>query len=135
MMFKILDNEIEETLDLINKVFKTDAKKENFHLLDNQKVLLLKDDKKVIGCSLITLKKDPVKDLLTYYIDYFCIDEAYQHQGLGKKLFEEIERLAIDENVSRLELTSNKKREVARQLYLNEGMNIIDTDLFMKDIK
>ena len=45
-------------------------------------------------------------------------------------MFEEIIRLAKENHVNRIELTSRKEREKARKIYLDYGMSIKDTDLF-----
>lgn len=135
MKFKFLSDEIDGTLNLINRIFGISAKKENFKLLDNQRMLLLKDDDDVIGCTLITLRNDPIKNMTAFHLDYVCISEDYQRQGLGKKLFEQVERIAREENIDSIQLTSNKSRTVARNLYFDEGMEIVDTDLFIKKLK
>ncbi len=134
MRFELYKDEAKEVVDLVNKCFNLDYDYKNFGLLDNQKVLLLKNIDEIVGCTLITLKKDPFKNIKVYYLDYFCIKEEYQHLGLGEKLFDEVERMAKEEQIDHLELTSNKKRENARKLYFNKQMEIIDTDLFIKKL-
>ena len=135
MEFKYLTDEIEDVLNLINSVFNTNSKKENFILLDTQRMLILKDNNKVIGATLITLKNDPIKNQKSFYLDYVCISLEYQHQGLGRKMFREIERIALEDQIDYIQLTSNPKRCNARKLYQSEGMEIIDTDLFIKKLK
>lgn len=135
MKFKFLTNEIEEVLNLINSIFESNAKKENFKLLDNQRVLLLKNGDEVIGCTIITLKNDPIKNTKSFYLDYVCISRNYQHQGLGRKMFKEVERIAINEGIDSLQLTSSTKRDNARKMYISEGMEIVETNLFKKNLK
>lgn len=134
MNFTYLTNEIEETVSLINSVFNTICDPNNFKLMDNQKVLLLKENNIVIGVTMITLKCDPIKNTKTYYLDYICIKEDYQHMGLGRKMFEEVLRIAKEDNIDYIELTSRKEREVARKIYQEYGMTIKDTDLFIKKV-
>ena len=117
-------DETEEVVNLINKVFDKNGKKENFKLLDTQRILLLKDDNKVIGTTMITLKNDPIKNEKTFYLDYICIDNNYRKLGLGEKMFKEVEKIAFEEGIDYLELTSNKKRVAARSLYTKMGMEI-----------
>lgn len=135
MIFTFYKDETEEVIKLINESFNSNAKKENFSLQDNQRMLLLKDDNKVIGATLITLKKDPIWNAKKFYLDYVCIDKAYRNKGLGEKMFDEIEKIAYEEDIDVLELTSNKTRTAARNLYIKKGMSIKDTDIFIKNLK
>ncbi len=134
MEFKYLTDEQEYVLDLINKTFNTKANIETFKLLDNQKILLLKDNNIIVATVLITLKKDPIKNTKSYYLDYICVKEEYRHKGLGKKLLEKIEEIAINEKIDFIELTSKKERVAARNLYQQFGMSIKDTDIFIKKL-
>ena len=134
MMFKYYTNEINEVSSLIREAFDIDVKTDDLILQDNQKILLLKDNDKLVGLSLITLKLDPFKNKKTYYIDYLCVKKEYQHQSLGRKIFEKIIEIAKNNNIDRIELTSRKERETARKIYLDYGMVIKDTDLFVLDL-
>lgn len=134
MKFKYLTDEYDEVIKLIKEVFKIESKKECFKLQDNQKILLLKDNNIVIGLSMITLKNDPFKNKKTYYLDYICIKEEYRHKSLGRKMFEKIIEIAKENNIDYLELTSRKERKEARKMYLDYGMNIRDTDVFIKEL-
>lgn len=129
-----LKDEQKGVVELINKEFNYDKDYKNFELLDNQKVLLLKDKDKVVGVTIITLLNDPIKNKKTYYLDYVCVDDNYQNRGLATKMFKEIERDAKENKIDKIKLTSSKKREYARKLYLREGMKIKDTDVFEKEL-
>ena len=133
MEFKYLTNEKEDVVNLINEVF--DKKfNSDFTLMNNQKILLLKDKDVLIGTSLITEKIDPFKKSKTYYIDYLCIKKEYENRGLGSLLFSKILEIAKENDINYIELTSNKKRKRARDMYLRFGMEIKQTDLFIKEI-
>ena len=134
MKFSYFIDEYDETLELINKSFNTNASKETFFLSNNQKLLLLKNENEIIGTCLITLKNNPINNTKTFYLDYICIKEEYRNRGLGSKIIKEVERIARSENINYLELTSNRNREYARKMYLNEGMTIRDTDVFFKEL-
>lgn len=134
MNFDFLTNEIDEVVSLINDVFNENCNSESFQLLDNQKVLLLKNNNEVIGTVIITLKNNPVKNQKSYYLDYVCIKDDYQHQGYGKKIMEEVFKIAKENNIDYVELTSNKDRVIARKMYQDLGMNIKDTDIFIKKV-
>ena len=133
MIFKYYEDELNSVSSLMKEAFDIEINKD-ISLLDNQKILLLKDNDIVVGLSLITEKKDPFKNIMIYYIDYLCIRKAYRHQSLGRKMFEEIIRIAKENKVNRIELTSKKERVEARKIYLDYKMTIKDTDLFVLDI-
>ena len=130
MEFKYYTNEINEVSSLIKEAFDIELDNNSFFLLDNQRILLLKDNDKVVGMVLITLKSDPFKNKRTYYLDYLCVRNEYQHRALGRKIFERVIELAKEKNINRIELTSRKERISARKIYLDYGMKIRDTDLF-----
>lgn len=133
MEFKYLTNEKEETIELINNSFEKDYNSD-FVLDDNQNILLLKDGNIVVGAALITEKKDPFKKVKSYYIDYLCIRKEYEHKGFGTQLLNKILELAKENDIKYLELTSNKERKRAQNMYLRFGMKIKDTDYFIKEI-
>ena len=135
MNFVFFTNESEEVLSLIKDVFKIESDNKTVKLQDNQRILLLKDNNnKVIGLTMITLKYDPFKDQKTYYLDYVCIKEEYRHQQLGKKMFDKVMEIAIENKIDNIELTSNKSRVEARNMYMNCRMNIKDTEVFVKEV-
>lgn len=134
MKFKFLDDEVDGVINLINDCFNLKASVDNFELLSNQRFLLLLDKNEVIGTCLITLKNDPIKNTKTFYLDYVCIKDSYQNKGLGSKMFEQVLKIGEEEKVDFIELTSSKKRVNARKMYLKYGMEIKDTDIFIKKI-
>jgi len=134
MIFDFYTNEIDEVSSLIKEAFNVVVNSSDLDLQDNQNILLLKDDNKVVGLALITLKSDPFKNIKTYYIDYLCVKESYRHKSLGRKIFEKILQIAKDNNINRIELTSRKERIAARKIYLDYGMTIKDTDLFVLEL-
>ncbi len=69
-----------------------------------------------------------------YKIDDLCVMEDYRGLGIGTKLLEELDQMAKSDNISYLELTSNKKRCAAHKLYQKNNFKIIETDLFRKEI-
>ena len=134
MKFEFFTDEIDEISSLMKESFNIEIKTNELKLQNNQKILLLKDNTIVVGLALITLKEDPFKNKKIFYIDYLCIREKYQHQSLGRKMFEEIIRLAKDNGINRIELTSRKERVAARKIYFDYGMSVKDTDLFILDL-
>lgn len=134
MEFKFFTNELDEISKIIKESFEIEVNKSNFVLQDNQKILLLKDNNSVVGMTMITVKNDPFKNTKTFYLDYICIKKDFRHKSLGRKMFEEVLRIAKDQNIDKIELTSRKDRINARNIYFDYGMIIKDTDLFVKEL-
>lgn len=134
MNFTFYKNEAEEIIKLIKDSFDINNESKELNLQNNQRILLLKNNNIIIGLSLITLKFDPIKNKKTFYLDYFCIAKEYRNKHYGSILFKEIEKIAKDEKIDYIELTSNKMRVNARILYEKNGMEIIDTDIFRKKV-
>ena len=134
MTFSFLTTEQEETINLINEAFNYGNKYSSINLETNQRVLLLKDQNKVIGTTIITKKNDPIKRRKGFYLDYVAVSNNYQNRGLGTMMFQEIERIAKEEKIDYIELTSSKKRCYARKLYERQNMIIKDTDIFIKEL-
>jgi ribosomal protein S18 acetylase RimI-like enzyme len=132
MNFSFYNDETNEVLNLINESFSIEGN--SITLQENQRIILMKDENKVVGLTLISLKSDPIKKIKTFYLDYFCISKDYRNRHLGTEMFKKIESIAIEENIDYIELTSNKNRIEARSIYLNNGMEIVDTDLFRKKV-
>ena len=82
----------------------------------------------------MTLIVDIVKDIKIYHIDYVCVDSLYRGRGIGKLMMEYASSFAKDNGVSRLELTSSKKREAAHKLYLSLGFEMRDSSIFRKEL-
>ena len=52
--------------------------------------------------------------------------------GYANRLFEKIEELVKENNISHLELTSGNHRKAAHYFYQNNGFKIKDTTVFIK---
>lgn len=137
MKFEYLqEKDYEKYLLLIKRSFASEGTVENLKKLDsNTKILVLKDKDNLVGTGMIRYIYNPIKDKKTYYLDYICVSGDYQNQGIGKKIMNEIERIALEDEIDRLELTSNSKRCYAQKLYKSFGMEIRDTNVFEKTIK
>ena len=134
MRFGILNEEDKHSiLELINKVFEKSAV--DIDLASNNYKFVGIKDNELLAVSMLTYIIDPIKNLKKMHIDYFCVNENYRGKGIGRMLFDEIEKLAIREGIDVLELTSNPRRESARRLYIDKGMILLDTNVFIKNIR
>ena len=122
--FSFVNNILQESFSVSKRNFKKDEFKEIVISLDNI----------VIGYLLLTKVYNPIKDIYYYLIDYVSIDSNYRNRGFGKKLLEYVFILAKRENISYLQLTSNRSRVAAHKLYLSLGFVKRDSDIFRKEI-
>lgn len=90
------------------------------------------EDSTVVGYVLVTRSNDPIIGRVNYLIDYVCVDKDYRGRGFAKALLIEIEKIAQNENVLYLQLTSSRCRTVARKIYLDLGFEIRESDIFRK---
>lgn len=134
MEFRILDENNESLSNLINECFNINISPIN--VLDsksrNVRFLCALENDIVIGNIMITTLFDPVKNIKSYYLNYVSVLEKYRKKGIATTLLKYVEYLAIKENISYIELTSNSKRIDATRLYLKQGYKIRETNIFLK---
>lgn len=134
MEIRILDENNESLSNLINECFNINISPIN--VLDsksrNVRFLCALENDIVIGNIMITTLFDPVKNIKSYYLNYVSVLEKYRKKGIATTLLKYVEYLAIKENISYIELTSNSKRIDATRLYLKQGYKIRETNIFLK---
>ena len=134
MEIRILDENNESLSNLINECFNINISPIN--VLDsksrNVRFLCASENDIVIGNIMITTLFDPVKNIKSYYLNYVSVLEKYRKKGIATTLLKYVEYLAIKENISYIELTSNSKRIDATRLYLKLGYKIRETNIFLK---
>jgi ribosomal protein S18 acetylase RimI-like enzyme len=64
-------------------------------------------------------------------ITAFCVDEKFRSKGIGSKMLKEAELYLINNNCTRIEVTSNNRRKEAHSFYLNRNY-IEDSRKFVK---
>ena len=134
MEIRILDENNESLSNLINECFNINISPIN--VLDsksrNVRFLCALENDIVIGNIMITTLFDPVKNVKSYYLNYVSVLKKYRKKGIATTLLKYVEYLAIKENISYIELTSNSKRIDATRLYLKLGYKIRETNIFLK---
>lgn len=86
---------------------------------------------KIIGkASLhITQLDDGVKKAT---VEHVVVDEKYRGKGVADSIDEELERLAQDNDVLYIDLTSNPSRVVANKFYQKRGYVLRETNVYRK---
>lgn len=96
--------------------------------------VVLEEGGSLIGSATLSVYVSPVKGM-TGVIEDVIVDEKYRGQGLGRKLMEELIKIGKEKDLSLITLTSNPKREAARNLYQSLGFKLKDTGFFFRELK
>lgn len=127
------EEDIKEYIKFINEVFEYEGKEENIKkLIQNEIVLVIKNQDKIIASVMLEPHYEYIKDKNYYHIGYFGVLKEYRRMGYAKMLFDKIEQLVKENNISYLELTSGNQRKAAHYLYQSQGFKIKDTTVFVK---
>ena len=104
------------------------------HTADNDVELIAVCDEEVIGHLLLRFCVDSIRNRKFYFVEYVCVKNTYQNQGVASKLFEYVFQLCNENKISYLELTSNPSRVAAHHLYQKLGFQVRETMVFRKEI-
>lgn len=136
MVVELLTENSDGLLSLLEECF--NKKVESIDIKDalskNIRFLVAKEEDNIVGSIMITTKYNPVRNTKEFYLDYVCVKESERGKGTGKLMLMEVERLAKEEGISRIEFTSSTCRIAARNLYISNGYIIKDTNIFYKDM-
>ena len=94
--------------------------KDRLNKSDKEQVTFIIDDNTCIGGFLSVQRGEPNRIRHTAYIVIGLLQQ-YRGKGLGTKLFEELDKWAIENNIKRLELTVVEENILARNLYKKMG--------------
>ncbi len=130
---------VDDILDVVELVWKDQLRQEDsvrppknidyyfdyFHIINrdvNQYLLVVEnEDKNIIATSHLTLLHYlPFLDR-RLQVEFVRVDKKYHGQGIGRKMFEWIEEKAKEWEVSRIQLTTDKRRMRAQQFYQSLG--------------
>lgn len=127
--------DIDSLLELFSGIFKSKIEaKYLYDLIDNDNVvdLVAVTDNKVIGHANVDIRTNLFTGEKFFYLNYFCVHENYRCYGIGGKLIDKLEELALQNNISFMEFTSGNKRLAAHSFYKEKGYEIRDTSVFIK---
>src|SRR5699024_2898253 len=89
---------------------------------------LLKNEAMLYGCEknneLIGFIWFFVKNKETIHINHFVVDEQYQGLGIGKLLWEQVEKYASKEALKEIELFVTKSNETAVSFYTKRDFEV-----------
>lgn len=104
--------------DIYPNVSDEDLKQDLIENFQKLSTIVILDNNVVIGYLSYRIKEKYSKKL---DIDQLVIDEKYRNHGLGKKLIEEVKKIALDNNCDRIELNCWMFNENALEMYEHIG--------------
>ena len=96
--------------------------------------IVLEDEKKVVGFGALIVHQVPSEGYVARVEDVI-ISDTERGKGYGRKIMEELIKIAKKKKVKKINLTSNPKRVEARNLYSSMGFEIYDTGVFRMKIE
>ena len=125
----------EDDLDSVNAILNEsfNCTKNNFNY-NNMRELVICVDNNVCGYLLLTKVFNPIKNNNYMLVDYVCVSSNYRKLGLGKKLLERVDDIALEDKVLYIQLTCSRFREAAHKLYESCGYIKRDSDIFRKEL-
>lgn len=125
----------EEDLDEVNAVLEEvfGIKKKNFDLPEFREIVASIDNK-VCGYLLMTKVFNPVLDKYYFLIDYVSVLSDCRGMGVGTRLLNYAENVALEEEATYLQLTCGYQRTAAHGLYIKNGFVKRESDIFRKEL-
>lgn len=94
----------------------------------NTILLVVRDGERIVGMA--TLYIIQKLERRTSYLEDVIVSSEYRGQGLGKRLIEEVIRMAQERGAKAISLTTQSKRVAANKLYESAGFMKRDTNVF-----
>lgn len=129
---KIQNTEFDLALDIFNECFNKKNKSINIQLLGD--LFGLYKANILIGILQIDYINNIMDNEKIAIINNFCIKKEYRNKGYGNFLLNECIKYLKENNINKINLTSNKNRVYAHMLYKKNNFNIIDTIMLNKDL-
>jgi len=115
-LYKELTDRLENSITTSEEVFQKMNSDENYHLL------VAKEDDKIIGTVLgIVCHSIPLMGMPFMVVEDVVVKSEYRQKGVGKKLFEEIDKIALENNCAYSFLVSGERRKEAHLFYPKQG--------------
>ena len=85
---------------------------------------MIKENDKIVGTVLgIVCHSIPLIGMPFMVVEDVVVKSEYRKKGIGKKLFDEIDRIALENNCGYSFLVSGERRKVAHIFYDKQGYN------------
>ena len=125
--------DIDSYIKFIEEIFDYTADSSSIEkLIRKNKVLVIKKDERVVASATLEERFEYVKNKKYYFLSYLGVLKEYRRRGYATKIFDKINELAKENDVSYLELTSGNQRRIAHYFYKSKDFKIKDTTVFVK---
>lgn len=125
--------DIDSYIDFIKTIFDYEVDSSAIEkLIRKNKVLIIKKGNKIVASATLEERFEYIKNQKYYYLSYLGVLKQYRREGYASKIFEKIDELVKENNISYLELTSGNQRRVAHYFYKSKNFKIKDTTVFVK---
>lgn len=89
----------------------------------------------VCGGMIAEYRKDCVTHVTSYFLTYVTVRKDMRQKGIGRELFQEIERIAKEKEVAHIEFTCADFRTESHKFYEAIGYSRKKTKVFIKERK
>lgn len=96
--------------------------------------IVLEENRKIVGFGSLIIHQVPSEGFVARIEDVIILD-THRGKGYGKKIMEELIKIAKKKKVKKINLTSNPKRIEARNLYSSMGFELYETGVFRMKIE
>lgn len=112
----------------------TEAELETNYCGEDRQIILAIQDSNTVGCAFLNYINDYIRKRKTVFVTYVAVDTEFRHQGIGTKLFDEIEKRARNKACDAIELTSADFRTDAHAFYYSINFTRKKTTVFIKEM-
>lgn len=129
----------EEYSLLLKDAFDVDLKTETIKRLSKSQdyfaLVAVDETDAVCGGMIAEYRKDCVTNVTSYFLTYVTVKKDMGHKGIGRELFQEMERIAEEKNVDYIEFTCADFRKESHKFYEAIGYSRKKTKVFIKERK
>ena len=126
-------SDIEKYIEFIKTVFGYEPNEKDIKkLIKKSKVLIVKDNEKIVSSICIEERYEYIKGQKYYFLSYLGTLKEYRRNGYASLIFKTIEEMVKENNINYLELTSGNQRRSAHYFYKSKEFKIKDTTVFVK---
>ncbi|SHH88240.1 GNAT family N-acetyltransferase [Clostridium grantii] len=128
LMNEVHDLHVENRPDIYKDTDEVISKEDFIKIVNDEKIIsiLAQIDSVVVGLCIISIKNIPDNNVSIprniAYMEDLCVLESYRKQGIGKELFYEGKKRALQINVDSLELMVWEFNKMELEFYENKNM-------------
>ena len=128
--------EVGDAISLLQESFPvvTTVEKVLAHINEKNRFLVAVEENVLVGIILIRTDENFVEDLLSFHLQNVCVRKDYRNRGIASLMLQKVEKIAQEEDIDYIDLTSSNYREAAQHMYLKNGYEKRESCLFRRRI-